>query len=166
MTICPLNLCMFSSGMLRGFWEVPLYSTLILILTLTPMLLLTLTQGTYTDLMNQLVRRGEKMHALHANYVSGNENKAQALSNHGYSTSSLPSFLFSQCFVRAHTCALFVIAHFILSFLLIPFIPFYALMDRLWLATESSKNQWNGICKTLRPKNASLVCDESSPGVC
>ena len=48
MTICPLNICQFNSGMLRGFWE-----------------------GSYPDLINNLQARGEVMYALHANYLSG-----------------------------------------------------------------------------------------------
>ena len=40
-------------------------------------------EGTYADLIVNLERRHEVMYTLHANYLSGNENKAKALAKHG-----------------------------------------------------------------------------------
>jgi hypothetical protein len=51
MTICPLDVCQFNSGMLGKVMD----------------------YATYTDLINNLQARGQVMYALHANYLSGKD---------------------------------------------------------------------------------------------
>ena len=69
---CPLDGCMFSSGAVRGLGPAGAMEV-------------HAKEGeAYGRLRDSLKSRGEKLCAVHANYIVGNERKANALDRHGY----------------------------------------------------------------------------------
>ena len=63
LTTCFLDTCVFSSGMLSNKW-VPEY--------------------TYDTLLQNVRKRNESICSIHANYISGNQNKKEMMKVHGY----------------------------------------------------------------------------------